>query len=96
MGVLGLEGSQGPRRLPSQLFKLSRLSSWACKDLRPSEDLLPSPEAFSSSRTGHHPIDRSKFSTSGSYNGRAGEQQCFMASLLILKIKMVKAGEGDT
>lgn len=63
-------------------------------NLRPSKDLLPSPEAFSSSRVGSSSIGRNKFSTSGSCNRRAGEQLCFMASFLTLKIKMVKAGEG--
>ena len=42
-GDLRPKGSWGPRRLPPQFFKLPGLNSWACGDLRPPKDRLPSP-----------------------------------------------------
>lgn len=43
LGGLRPEGSQ----LPSQLLNFFRLSSWACRDLSPSKDLLPKPAVLS-------------------------------------------------
>lgn len=74
MRALRPEGSQEPRRPPPQLLKFSELSSRACGDLRLSNDLFPSSEASSSSRVGPSSTGRGEFSTSGSYNGRVGEQ----------------------
>lgn len=93
LGGLRPKGSWGPRRLPPQFFKLPRLSSWACGDLRPTKDRLPSPFLL---HDGLIQLKGVSSAQQGSLIGRSGSrssQCCFMVSLLVPKSRMVGAGQ---